>query len=524
MASVIAPRPLHLAALALLLLVSGAACAQAPTLYRLPGASVNVTDGAIRLSYGGNELTYVEGLGWLGNVRADPPQISSGDVLVDGSVLDALGVSLPRLMDVRFGGDGDVRVVLDVRDLSESEVSGLTREGDVASGNPLTLHLPPMLLPASSPDPYHGVEVTVDPAPGGVQASISGPAFHYKVFLLANPTRVVIDIVPQKQAELPAIERTLAPGVHYRRFNAPSSSGSSVVHVISVAPGGAELRVVGASREPRTLTQLASGAVAGINAGYFDPSTFAAVGMLRVDYGMLSLPTRSRAAVAFAPSGATIARLHAHLSLQVNGRSVDVGETGNGDFGLATAAGALVGDPRMGVITAQRGVVLGNRVGPRSVPPSGFALVYPPDQRTLALVDAGASVALNLQLQPAPFQAAPYVVEAGPLLVKDGQPAFDPQAEGFATGQRILDAVTQQSAIGVRPDGTVLLVVAQSMRASDLVPLFLSLGARDAMRLDSGSSTTLVADGKPLNRSFERKVVSAIVVRAKQPVASRSAP
>jgi hypothetical protein len=510
---------------ALLLALSGAAWAQSGTLYRLPGASVQVADGAIRLSYGGTELTYVEGLGWLGDVRADPPQVSAAGVLVDGSVLNALGVSLPRLADVRFGGDGDVRVVLDVRDLPEGDVSGLVREGDVASGNPLTLHLPPLLLPAASPEPYHGVEVAVDPEPGGVKVSVSGPAFHYKVFPLADPTRVVIDIVPQKQAALPEIERTLAPGVSYRRFNAPSSSGSSVVHLISVAPGGAELRVVGASLEPRTLTQLSSGAIAGINAGYFDPSTFAAVGLLRVDFGVLSLPTRNRAAVAFAPDGATIARLHAHLSLQVDGHSVDVGESGNGEVGVATAAGALVGDPRVGVITVQQGVVLGNRVGPRTVPPSGFALVYPPDRRPLARIDAGASVKLDLQLQPAAFNAAPYVVEAGPLLVKNGQAAYDPSAEGFPTGQRILDAVTQQSAIGIKPDGTVLLVVAQSMQASDLVPLFLRLGARDAMRLDSGSSATLVADGKPLNRTFERKVVSAIVVRTKQAaVASLSSP
>ncbi|MEJ2358092.1 MAG: phosphodiester glycosidase family protein [Deinococcales bacterium] len=518
-----APRSLLLAVL-LLLAPASAARAQTGNLYRLPGASVHVSDGAIQLSYGGHQLTYVQGLGWLGNVHADAPRVSADGVLVDGSVLDALGASLPRLADVRFGGNGDVRVVLDVRGMAESELSGLKLEGDVASGNPLTLHLPPMLLPASSPDPYHGVEVSIDPEPGGVQAQLVGPAFHYKVFPLADPTRVVIDLVPQKQAALPALQRTLAPGVQYRRFNAPSASGTSVVHVISVAPGDAELRVVGASREPRTLTQLSSGAVAGINAGYFDPSTFAAVGLLRVDYGMLSLPTRSRAAIAFSPSGATIARLHAHLSLVVDGKSVDVGQSDNGEVGVATAAGALVGGPTVGVLTVQRGVVLGNMVGPRSVPASGFALVYPPDRRALARIDAGSHVTLHLRLQPAPFESAPYVVEAGPLLVKDGQAAYDPAAEGFPKGQRILDAVTQQSAIGVKPDGTVLLVVAQSMRASDLVPLFLRLGAKDAMRLDSGSSATLVADGRPLNRSVERRVVSAIVVRPKQPVASRSAP
>ncbi len=503
----------------LALAFAGAAWAQHAHLYRLPGASVHVSDGAIELTYGGKRLTYVEGLGWLGHVQADPPKVTPGGVLVDGSILDALGVQLPRLEDVRFGGDQEVRAVLDVSGMSAQELSGLQLQGDVSKGNPLTIHLPPMLLPASSPEPYHGVEVSVGPEPGGVQVSVTGPAFRYKVFPLANPTRLVIDVVPQHQAELPAIQRTIAPGIVYRRFNAPSASGTSVVHVISVAPGAAELRVVGASHEAQTLTKLAAGAVAGINAGYFDPTTFTPVGLLRVDYGLLSLPTENRAAVAFGPGGTEIARIHAFLSLDVNGETVNVGRN-DGEFAVATAAGALVGTPRVGVITAQDGVVVGNMVGPRTVPPSGFALVYPPDRQALARIDAGAHVALHVRLTPAAFNQAPYVVEAGPLLVRNGQADYDPTLEGFPTGERILGAVTQQSAIGVKPDGTVLLVVAESMKASDLVPLFLSLGAKDAMRLDSGSSATLVADGKALNRHFERRVVSAIVVRSKTSVAS----
>ena len=511
--------------LLLLSALTGVVAAQKAPLYRLPGAAVSLGDGAVTLSYGGTTLTYVEGLGWLGNVQADPPKVTGGTVLVDASILDALGVELPRLSDVRFGGDAEVRIVLDIRGLSESDLSGLRFEGDVAKGNPLTLHLPPMLLPAGSPNPYQGLDVKVDPEPGGVEASVSGPAFHYKVFPLANPSRLVVDVVPQVQADLPEIRRTLAPGVIYHRFNAPSSAGSSVVHVISVVPGEAELRVVGASGQGHTLEELSSGAVAGINAGYFDPDTFAAVGLLRVDYGLLSLPTAARAAVAFGPSGATIARLaQAHLALQVGSSTVQVGDSGSDGVWVATAPGAMVGAPTLGVITAQRGVVLGNMVGPRSVPQSGFALVYPPDMRALARVDAGAEVALHLSLQPQAFETAPYAVEAGPMLVDNGQAAYDPAREGFPQGQRILDAVTQQAAIGVKPDGTVLLVVAERMRAKDLVPLFLQLGARAAMRLDSGSSATLVADGKAVNRSFERKVVSAIVVRSEPGVINASNP
>jgi exopolysaccharide biosynthesis protein len=59
----------------------------------------------------------------------------------------------------------------------------------------------------------------------------------------------------------------------------------------------------------------------------------------------------------------------------------------------------------------------------------------------------------------------------------------------------------------------VLLVAAEAMVAGDLVALFEGLGAHDAMRLDSGGSTTLVAGGLVLNRRTERAVANAIVWR-----------
>jgi len=57
-----------------------------------------------------------------------------------------------------------------------------------------------------------------------------------------------------------------------------------------------------------------------------------------------------------------------------------------------------------------------------------------------------------------------------------------------------------------------LLVAADNMVARELVPLFLSLGARYAMRLDSGTRSTLYAAGRIINRSSERPIVSAIVL------------
>jgi len=158
------------------------------------------------------------------------------------------------------------------------------------------------------------------------------------------------------------------------------------------------------------------------------------------------------------------------------------------------------------------GRVLENKIGPRRVPEGGFALVYPPQNRALALLDEGDTVTLDLRVEPPDFERVRYAVEAGPLLVKDGLPAYEPTVESFALGQRILDGLTQQAAVGVTRDGTTLMLVAETMRAAELVPLFIALGADRAMRLDSGSSTTLVVDGQVVNRSGERRVVSAIVL------------
>jgi len=165
------------------------------------------------------------------------------------------------------------------------------------------------------------------------------------------------------------------------------------------------------------------------------------------------------------------------------------------------------------VVDTESDLVVDNRVGPVRLAASQHAIVYPAELRPLALAEGGAHLRYAWHIDPSPFGAARYAVEAGPLLLKDGRDVLQPELEQFAVGQRILDGLTQQAAIGVRADGSVVLVAAEVMVAADLIPLLLELGARDALRLDSGGSTTLYADGRVFNRVSERAVVNAIVLR-----------
>jgi hypothetical protein len=483
------------------------------TYYRVPDVAVRVADDAITVVHGPYHETYVAGLGWLSNMDADPPVLLGGEVLLNASVLDALEIREPRLEAIRYSGSVEVRIVLDMPQVSPAFLAGLRTGGSRSAGSPLVLHLPPMLVPVTAPEDVSGLELELTASKAEVQLRLSGPAFDYAVFPLENPTRLVIDVTPRRDlSQLVQVEREIAPGVTYRKYHVTTASGPSVVHLVSIAPGSGEFRVVGESRVPRTVSELGNGALIALNAGYFDTRSYAAIGLLKVDYGLLSLPSRGRASVAFSPTGAPlIDRLDADVLLYTSRGTLHVGTANSGGVAVSRTPGTLAGTPSQGVLVVQNGVVIENKIGPRLVPDDGFALAYPASDRDLALLNPGDSVALDTDLRPPGFETAPYAVEAGPLLVQDGVAAYDPAKEGFQTGERILDGLTQQAAVGVKPDGTTLLLVGETMRAADLVQLFLSLGVDRAMRFDSGSSTTLVVDGKVMNRTSERKVVSAVV-------------
>lgn len=482
--------------------------------YRLQGATFSIADDAITVRYGAFHETYVSGLGWLSGLGAPAPVIRQNEVLVTGSMLEQLGVHGPRLEAVRTSGGAEVRVVLDVPGLVPSQLEHLRGSGTVPPGQSLSFWLPPLLLPELVPEDVSGVSFDIAAADGGTRLTLSGPELDYDVFPLSNPTRLVLDLMPKRDlTPVVQTERELAPGVAYRRFTVHTTSGGSVVHLVSIQPSAGELRVVGESLVPRTTSELASGALVALNAGYFDTTTFSAIGYLLVDHGLQSLPSRNRASIGFAPGQPPfIDRLDVTVRLHTSRGAISVGNTADDSVDVVRTAGAFAGSPTRGVLLVRDGVVIDNKIGPRRVTAGAYALVYPPTNRAVALLDEGDRVILDTDIEPSAFTNARYAVEAGPLLVKDGQSAYEPELERFALDQRILDGLTQQSAVGVTADGVTLLLVAETMRASELVPLFLSLGADRAMRLDSGSSTTLVIEGRAVNRSTERRVVTAIVL------------
>jgi uncharacterized membrane protein (UPF0136 family) len=105
------------------------------------------------------------------------------------------------------------------------------------------------------------------------------------------------------------------------------------------------------------------------------------------------------------------------------------------------------------------------------------------------------------------------LLQAGPVLVREGEPAVrdgeDP--EGFSAGAAQFDSdITAgrypRAALGIA-DGTLLAVVCDGrsrvdagLSLAELAALLVDLGAREAINLDGGGSTSLVCAGELRNR------------------------
>ncbi len=128
------------------------------------------------------------------------------------------------------------------------------------------------------------------------------------------------------------------------------------------------------------------------------------------------------------------------------------------------------------------------------------------------------------------------LVQAGPLLVRDGQSVIDgSDPEGFSAGSGQFDSdITvgryPRCALGVSDDELLAVCcdgrrsgVDAGLELGELARLLISFGAREAINLDGGGSSTLVHRGHLLNRPYSnvdqpapesRPIVTALLLDA----------
>jgi hypothetical protein len=122
-------------------------------------------------------------------------------------------------------------------------------------------------------------------------------------------------------------------------------------------------------------------------------------------------------------------------------------------------------------------------------------------------------IAPRAKLPPCP---AGHLLQAGPLLVRDGRPLHDPHdAEGFVAGAHQFDSdITAgrhpRAALALSDDDLIALVcdgrrsgLDAGLTLLELAELLVRLGASEAINLDGGGSTALIHHGHLLNKTYD---------------------
>jgi hypothetical protein len=353
----------------------------------------------------------------------------------------------------------------------------------------------------------------------------------------------------------PAAAVEVAPGVQWTSI--VRESGPERINVLELNPAvvhGVLSNERIAGRERVSTMGRRAGAVAGVNGGYFGPSGDP-VGVLAIDGQLLSEPVGGRSALLVGAAGAAVAPLRFRGAVTINGvrRLIDgVDRT----RGLVPACGGRGGDVPTGrpnaaltCTDASELVLLSPRYGARPpreggveavlrdgtvarvrgpgtgrVPRDALLLTATGDGarflRNAALPRSRAEVDLTLTAAGKPLDLAQQtlVVGGGPRLLRAGRVAVSAKAEGFAPPQAptffgtFVAARQPRTLAGIRPDGTVLLVTVDGRRPGwsagmtlpEAARLMLSLGARDALNLDGGGSSTMTVRGVVVNRPSDR--------------------
>ena len=159
--------------------------------------------------------------------------------------------------------------------------------------------------------------------------------------------------------------------------------------------------------------------------------------------------------------------------------------------------------------------------GVAGVPREGVLLTGTGDAarflRNTALPRSRADVRQNLVVGGRPVDLEGLtVVGGGPRILSAGRVAVAARAEGFAPVQSFLQSFVAgrqpRTLAGVRADGTLLLVTVDGrapgwsagMTLPESARLMRSLGARDALNLDGGGSSTMTVRGEVVNRPSDR--------------------
>jgi hypothetical protein len=264
---------------------------------------------------------------------------------------------------------------------------------------------------------------------------------------------------------------------------------------------------VGRPGEKTPLTQIAPGALAILNGGYFDPKTGTPIGLWIKNGVMLNLPY-GRSALLWEQNRvfAAVAKFDTWVQLP-SGSRLRVGVNLNKARYTVYTLDGTVGEYGQNMAVVEDDVIVASLPAPVELKTGQWALAYPSDAEPPART--GEILKFFGNLEP----PVDHAMEAGPLLIQAGEYIFDPSNEPFRDKSPLV-AVTAQSAVAWTKDGGIWLVVAEATTPGVLGKLLYERGVWGAIRMDGGSSSQLWVKGslKAPSSNSVRLVVSGLAL------------
>jgi hypothetical protein len=377
---------------------------------------------------------------------------------------------------------------------------------------------------------------------------------------IALVVAVACRVAPERQSFLELVEEVDPGVVWYRTADSSLVAGAGPIAVsllrldptrVWLASALSNDRVLDA--EPVDGIAARHGAIAAINGGFFNRNNGEPTGLLKVGGELVSDASRLKGAVVITnlPTGQMALefdRLSAKLTMRFHagGRDWEVPIDGvdttreRGKLMLYTPAyhedtdtaptgteWTLTGDPL-------RVAEVRPASGQTPIPRRGAALSYGGLDLPAALtaLSAGVTVAFETRwtsLGEVPIDSldrSDHIINGAGLLRRRGQPLVDWDDEGLNPAT-FVDARHPRTLIGTDREGFIWLAAVDGRQAdysigmtfADLQRLCDRLALTDALNLDGGGSTTMVVEGRVVNRPSDptgpRPVSDAIVVTLK---------
>ncbi len=263
-----------------------------------------------------------------------------------------------------------------------------------------------------------------------------------------------------------------------------------------------------------------NGAIVAINGGFFKPQTGVPLGALVIDGKVLTGPIYNRVGIAiFEEAGKTkfkLSNIVYDIHLKADERDLKADNI-NQPRMLCTHKLIYTSDwgkyspyaPKSGWNALIRGGSV-IKISANPIELNDDDIVFSADRQTIRTLASMNNIKLEIELNDE-IKSAKHVIGAGPYLVRDGQIYVDSKTQklGSITGKN------PRSAIGFDEKGTLIIVTVDGrekasvgMTLTELASLMKSLGCKQAMNFDGGSSSTMYVNGKVVNSAVGREGIS----------------